>query len=235
MTSTTRPMRETEIAALAKRCIIDLHAKQNDGSVLTWREELFVTLPDEGQVCADLVACVTNSGSEWFNVIECKARLTNDLIGQAERWIGHSNSVSVAYVQPKLVGDPFYARISECARLGIGRYGIFRRGCGLVSSPLIVLDDCRLLSAAFHATPESGPPAGSAACKRNTASRNQWQAATALLQDGRSRAWKAIVAELSEYRSVSAHQARQALIKGEWLGVKDYVLGGVTMFEASEK
>lgn len=243
MTTTAPKVSERDIAAAV--------VKHLTAQGLAVRQEVYVTLPDHGQVCADIVACKTDEIGEWFTVVECKRRLYSDLTGQIARWRGLSHNRAVAFEMPK---RPTLSTLTECEK-------VLRRGIqtitfvdGVLSFSKATTDleaDTRLLSAAFHAHDGShDPAAGSAAAKRMTQARCVWEPLRKYLKDTHDYAqtmlakhdepwtptssWSAIRRNVPEMRKFTAAKCRKAIDGGTCVGV-GYRGESITEFYAKEK
>lgn len=230
MTPTKKIIRETDIAAAV--------VKHLESQGLKVRQEVYVTLPDHGQIPADIIACKTDETGEWFTVVECKRRLDAELEAQAMRWAGWANEVYAAYLITKRYSAPYANRCSRLHQHGIGRLEATPSGQLLrtdAAAPNIGTHD--LISAAFHSsTGAHDPQAGSAGVRRQTEARSKWEPATrALATSSMPLKWAEIQHECKTLRAVTSHQAVKAIKNGDWPNVETLDHYGPLLFRITEK
>lgn len=149
MTTTSRTMPETSIAALAKQALIARHDEFCPGVELSWRTELPLVLPEHGGVSADLVYCAAMPEGDCFGVVEAKYKCNNEVVAQAMRWLGHAHYIYVAYIQPVSMRDAMRARMNLLDRAGIGRIAIIGEVAEIVQGAVYQECDARLIAEAF--------------------------------------------------------------------------------------
>lgn len=202
MTLTKPRISERETAAAV--------VKHLESQGLRVRQEVYVTLPDHGQCCADIVACKTDETGEWFMVVEAKRTLSREVLAQAERWQPFANAVAVAHRTPKRNGGVHQWISRQMFSGGIRRYSIGEAG------PIHEHDvwnnapeyhtDTRLIAAAFHSHDGSADLAsGTAAGHRMNGDRALLCELAELIGEGppaHVRNFKA----LPKYRRLTEHQ-----------------------------
>lgn len=207
---------EKDIAAAVRKYL--------EGQGLVVRGEVPVTLPDHGQVFADLVGCKAGELGDTFVVVECKRRLDDELESQANRWRDHANQVVVAYQERGRISSANAHRATRMDAHGIGRIVVGAFGIHVVTDA--IFDGAigtSTLSAAFHSHDGSlDPAAGSAAAKRMTPAKCEWESLRAFL--GRALpdqtwVWSGIRNNVPELRRFTASAVRKAIDKGECVGV----------------
>lgn len=204
---------------------------------LTVRAEVPVTLPDHGQVFADLVGMKANETGEVWTICECKRRLDASLEDQVKRWMPFAQYVIAAHGAPKVATRQYDMRAKRIVWSGVGRLIVHPDGpMRAPESPAFHEADTRLLSAAFHShSGEHDPAAGSAAAKRMTPERCRWERARKWLEQhpGVGFKWVNVRRDIPELRMVTSAQARRAIFRGEFVGVHHWVSNGMSYF-ASE-
>lgn len=238
MTTTKPRISECEIA---QRGFAEIQSVSEDD--LTTRSELVVTIPEAGQVPIDLVYRCADSTNEYFGGVEAKVSLNRDLVAQIRRLRGLVNERWVIYCEPRHRTAALENYESWLDREGVGRVIVCGETARLAHIGLFNPDaDTRLIAAAFHSHDGSlDAKAGSAAAKRMTAEKCQWEPLRKYLvarfdpnKPDVGSIWTWIKVEVPEMKRFTCAQARKAVNRGDALGVDYFVKSGQTIFFAKE-
>jgi len=188
------------------------------------RSELVVTI-DGCDHYAD-VAGVDSDGH--YVVIECKRRLSGDLVNQCVRWRRRAHQVYAAVSEPHQRTKPHEILREVLQRNGVGLFYVTDGGAAVrqLAAQFTEGADVRALGEAFvnQTVQAPSPPAGSAnsgGVKRITRSRGRWQPVTDWVNENPGFPWKLIRKTLGgEWKRVTPAKAREAVDRGEWLGVR---------------
>ncbi len=216
---------------IALACVKHLQAQG-----LTVRTEVAVTLPDHGQVFADIVACKTDETGEWFTVVECKRRLDRDLIEQCLRWDGFAQFVVASYETPKARQTSTIRREQMLDHRGVVRWSVSGEQIYKHSNVCVMRTaDTRLLSAAFHSHEGThDAEAGSSTAHRMNSDRQTLVDLASFCQQG---ATIKQVNQIPKWHNLTAHKLRGLIdANRDWNKLPlDYSGTGITSFHATNK
>lgn len=185
------------------------------------RQELPIVL-NGTTALLDCLCRIVKPDREDFIAVEFKVGITDELIEQAERWIGKANQVFVGVYEPEKMSNRHKSLRNRLASLGIGLF-YARGGIATISIQAPWGDaDTRLLSHAFSSHDGSNDPkAGVAGAKRITQARSMWDVARGVLRVHGPMSWKMVQLHAPGYRIVTEHQAVKAVKTGDFMGA-DY-------------
>lgn len=224
--TTKTTIRETDIAS-----VVVAYLK---GCGMQVRQDVPVTHPTEGLVSVDILAVNGDS----LTAIECKRRLNGELKAQCLRWVGMANSIIAAHESHKRVTDRYREIADELHTAGVSRLVIQNgRIYGNQPSGVDHGADTRLLMEAFRSHDGShDAQAGSAAAKRMTPERCQWEPLRKYLDPFTPQAfrWSTIRQHVPEMRRYTSARAVKAIDSGECVGV-NYTAHAPRQFYATEE
>ena len=202
---------------------------------LTVRSEVPVIHPTEGSVSIDLVALYpSDAGDEW-SVIEVKRTLNSELEAQAMRWRGLANRIYYAHAPQARVTKVTRERRERLDSYGFGHITI-GNGVNIIKNGTHFDANTRLIESAFHAHDGSHDAvAGSAAVKRMTPERCQWDGVRKYITENWSVSGKDIRRDVEGQRRVTDKQLRKAIDLFNIPGVTYYEVNGITAYTLKDR
>ena len=228
----------TENRKITEKDIDEAAIAQLSLNGLAHRRQVVVTLPEHGQVSADVVFKKTMPDVEILTVVESKLRPDAEWESQLRRWVGFADYILGCYGPVKVFKSPTLVRFKRTDALGIGRASCGENGVLIVSRhPIYLGRTSDILLDAFNAHDGSqDAPAGSAGAKRMTPARTQWEPVRRFLKNempGDQASMIVIRRNVLAAREFTAHQLRKAIDKGEARGI-GYTDDAITRFYAEE-